>query len=332
MGHISLHRDGILRIREAAKNPDTSKYIGATIPFRTWSRGQPLEFLSFIHEPFTMEDGLTVKELFLNLQIVGDQIQYLAGMDFSAFFEASQQSTNPNNDLSYIEVNGYMKIQNVPAYERSSNPNKEKNIFRIGKAKITNRYSVDIHWDSNAVLKEMRIQDGYEVRKVGIDLSPMSEWAHLPIVIKNKIKLVDESYHQRHTDFKESVTNPNHPLFDDQIGANNKVYSKSLEIDYTPTFHEAIILGCLNEWSFFGTPSAAVQVRDDLVQQMADMDKWIEENPDYKKDIEKLDKDEIPVIGPDIREEVKNREDQRDREIFKIFKSMIESDPDSIIK
>lgn len=283
-GSLYLCRDGTLRVLHVTYDRKTKTRTIYYIPIDQYERYLSNAFLKLIRKPFDMEDNLTVRELFKNLEPYADTLEGLASMDFKEFAKESHKpptSMKDRDTFKCIRVEPYYELRAVPEYERIPEEKVEPDIdgkfyssealFRslgVGAPKKTNRFSLEKIWTNCAVLRvpEKDEHTGNEIDSYSVSYSPVCDWAHLPIHISRTARFTDDTQVLDFMDTDEPLLNPNHPLVSARPGNENScTYSVQIE-EEAPTFQEAIIEGCLYEWGFHYSPMQ----RDEMMKQIED--------------------------------------------------------------
>jgi hypothetical protein len=271
-----------------------------------------------------MEDNLTVRELFKNLEPFADTLEGLAAMDFKEFAKESRKpptSMENRDTFKCIRVESYYELRAVPEYERVPEEKVEPDIdgkfyssealfksLGIGAPKKTNRVSLEKIWTNCAVLRapEKDEHTGTEIDSYSISYSPVCDWAHLPIHINKTAKLTDDTQVLNFMDTDEPLLNPNHPLVKGRPGSENScIYSVQIE-EEAPTFQEAIIEGCLYEWGFHYSPMQ----RDEMIEKL---------EVETQKALDELDGKETETTKLEVEEEDDMLSDDDVREVMDAF-------------
>jgi hypothetical protein len=294
-GSLYLCRDGTLRVLHIAYDHKTKTRTYYYIPIDQYERYLPNSFLKLIRKTFDMEDNLTVRELFTNLEPYANVLEGLGCLDFVEFARESRKpptSMEDRHKFKCIQIEPYYELRAEPAYERIPQEDVGPDIdgkfyssdalFRslgIGAPKKTNRVTLEKIWTNSAILRipEKDEVTGYENDSYSVSYTPVCDWSHLPIHIKNTATLTDDTQLLDFMDTDEPLLNPNHPL----VKTDNSIKSRkkaTIEIqEEAPSFQEAIIEGCLYEWGFHYSPMQ----RDEMMKHIeAETQKALDELDD----------------------------------------------------
>lgn len=303
MGTFIFCRDGVLRLREYFY--DSDKKMGGKIDLPLFIIEQiddKYKFLKCLGELVEFEDGLTVKEFFNNLAPWAEIMEGLACMDFPAFLtEVNKPCEKPLENISHIEIMAYYEFSVRPDFERVSVkdmfekvPGKKYSVLKPMSPIYTNEIELEYYWRYTAKLETPTNDDGYECTEVGLDYSPINEWAHVPMKFAKNV-VYDRTINSDYSSFKESLFNSGHPSF------KSNEYGAIISISTPPpTFFHSILRGFLWEIGFHYSPVKRDKLTEELKQQIKEIDDDLEQNEDID-DIMDDDKEEY-IREPDEKE------------------------------
>lgn len=305
--NILLCRDGVMRFKHWFFDSEKREGTMYHFSYEAYEKLVGNAFLKHIGYGFEMEENLTVKELFQNLQPFSDEIEGLAAMDFDGFY---QEAMKPPEDLSsrdrfsHIDVRGFYTLDAVPAFERREpednvEPDVDGKLYSmeafnrslgIGPPKITDQLEVIEMWTNSAVLRTPDYDENTDsyIHEYSIDYTPVSQWAHLPVKVNPLMELLDTSRNSDYLTTNEPLINPNHPLVKDDG------HSLSVKIDDGgPSFYKAIIEGCLRQWGFHYSPVVRDEQIAEITRRIDEIDGEASEQEDNLDDLQaQEDKDE----------------------------------------
>lgn len=282
MDFIRFCRGGVLRCTFSTYNGETGEHISRHVPFQVWEDAvDPNAFLKTLHNYVFFEDGLTVGELMENLAPWAGTMAGAASMDFSAFLaEVRHEPTALQEEVSHIALRYRICIRPVPAFKKQDEPlsktKDERYVFAPGQPIRTGRLTIDEGWDSYAVLKpeHRHHYDGSE--SISLNVSPMNEWKHLPILIDEAGVLYDETALASSAAYlgtRKALTRKDHPNVAAKTLPNGRRGMHEISIDAPcPTFFDVIIRGFLWEVGFHYSPVKRTRFRKELLEQVARLD------------------------------------------------------------
>lgn len=328
-GSLYLCRDGILRVHHMTYDQKTKTRSHYYIPIDLYERYLGNAFLKMLRRTFDMEDNLTVRELFTNLEPYADVLEGLGCMDFKEFARESRKPPTSMEDrhiFKCIRVEPYYELRAEPEFERieqdDSGPDVEgkfystEALFRslgIGKAIPTNRVNFEKMWTNCAVLRAPEKDEvtGTEFDSYSISYTPVCDWAHLPIQVKKTATLTDETQISGHMETDEPLLNPNHPLVNTLGNEDSKRYTIEIQ-EEAPSFEEAIIEGCLFEWGFHYSPMQ----RDEAMRNI---------EARTKEALDEIDAEDQGISATDLG--VEDTEDMlNDDDVKEVMDAFVESD------
>lgn len=283
-------RDRILRKQVRQYNPETKQNRYVNIPMRTYQQFDPQAFLKQLLADFKLEEGVTVADLFLNLEPWADLMEGLASMDFRAFCEEAKKPSRPMDDLSHVVVRPLIELKAVPEFERSGSDRDFLDLFRNRKAVVTDRYEMVIRWDSSVVLKTPRVDpniDDHEYSEISCDYSPLDEWGHCPVVIERTATIIDDTPYGHRAGFLSSsipLINPDSPLVNEIRDNQGKAYSHYMKAETFPNFMDTLVRGCFWEWGFHYSPVGRDQAREEITASVEELNEKIGDGREPRDD------------------------------------------------
>ena len=266
-------RDGVLRIKEWLY--DSSKKEGkyVQLPLYITQQLDTFKFLKYLGSYVVFEEGLTVKEFFLNLKPWKDIMEGIACMDFDAFIqEVERPAGTLIENISHIEICSFVTFNPVAKFENDLADlfEKEENgkyyTLKPSIPSITNKVEMEVTWGYTAKLIVPEGDVGYEYDSVSLDYTPINEWAHIPMKISSTV-FTERTANSDYMDNKESIFNVNHPL----LTTSNNCNTVSLEADY-PTFYNSIVKGFLWEIGFHYSPISRNKFAADIKDGMDEIE------------------------------------------------------------
>lgn len=309
-------RDGVLRRRYSTYDPHAKKQTVKHVPVLAWQESvDPHVFMKSLHSCVVFEDGLTVGEMMENLAPWAEQMIGVACMDFPAYLEECRRGGGGSEKIEKIEIDYHMAIEAVPKFEKTEPPfSKLKNgMFRmnIGKPAFTGRLNIDDRWDYLAILKEEHREEYEGSRGISLSFTPISEYAHIPIVISRDAKIYDSTgFEPAYLGTEKPLLNPEHPnVIGREVNGGRKVYEMPIEAP-TPTMYEAIVHGFLWDIGFDYSPvkrdENAEKVRSSMeeTKEMLDaalddgdeIDETYDENEDREVSKEQLNEHVVDLM------------------------------------
>lgn len=248
-------RDGVLRTQK------WHRALGRTVELpvellQQSARSHRNLFLKGLTYGVTIEDGLTVGELFENLAPWSELMEGIACMDFAGFLGETRRPAERAANLDRVEISYRLRIEAVPDFEDPSSDE-----FLAGPSRTTDKVELGGGWSYVAKLTTPRIEgEGtdweHRIDGLSLDYTPLNQWAHLPIVILRDATLEDSSWESPHLSIDAPLLNPSHPAVR-QAGSEEGEpikkrgpYRNVLQTHINapePTFMEAIVQGFL--WS-----------------------------------------------------------------------------------
>lgn len=321
-------KDHILRYKVWQYDNENKRGRYLLLPFRSYEKYFEDAFYKRLRDNFELQEGITVKDLFLNLEPWANAMEGIACMDFQAFCDEAKKEPEPDEDLDYLVIKAHITFSVVPEYERHHGESM-KDLFFNSKAVVTNRFDMEQVWGSSVMLKKEAVKK-YDSESISCDYSPLSEWGHCPVYIDRTAKVMDTSLVSRkigHSSFDEPLLNPKHPLVSGIEGYDGKVNAHQFPIEVTPTFYETLVNGCFWEWGFHYSPVGRDMSREDIQKSLNEVSEIIEEDaPEESLSAEENSKE---VYGDTSYTSSMDREIQHKK---KIYDKIINSDNDCIIE
>lgn len=274
-------RDGILRRSHGYYDDDRDEHISSITPLRAFEIIDPHIFLKCLNEYVEFEEGLTVLELFENLAPWAQIMIGVACMDFPAFLDEARKQVDSFDDIDRIEISYRAELKTTPKFkdrDLSFKKIKDSKFYEltISDPEISDLLEIEAHWSSCAYYKEPKQTDtpGFTETTCSVDMSPISQWSHLPIAISDKAKLFDETpFGSGHLSDKTPITNVHHSLAKETKGTSGNLFRIEFPLyAHSPTFYDTIIRGFLWEIGFFYSPVMRDAKIDQLKQQVESLD------------------------------------------------------------
>lgn len=202
----------------------------------------PLAILNCLRAGVEFEDGLTVRQLMKALRPWGDVIGHLAWMDFEAWFESVDQTYlisvaaehDGEQELSCLE------IYNVISVHR----------FEAGVAHLSSR------WDFHGRYAKPEVVMGRLEEVCSLSFTSPRSYANLPIKIIEKATVED---------IRVGPPDGMRPiLFESLAGSHDELKTYS-------SFFDVVILGFLDNLSFYGDPEDAEERAEYIGGLVADI-------------------------------------------------------------
>ena len=295
MSVLHFCRDGILRRSMATRTGNNRSWTVSRLAVRAWEASVDENiFLKSLHDPVVFEAGLTVGELFTNLEPWATTMTGVACMDFPAFLSEIQQEPKPNRKISEIILALDVSIKPVPKFERSDidrndidgitdkNRDKAKKKdsllipYKSPRRKKTGLLYMDYIWSMTAMLHpEYRDENNGEA-SISLSLTELFKWQHVPIKFKPHAEFHDGTAYRKDAVFlgtRKSLTKSDHQnvrkiLFDD-----GQVMEHCIEIESPqPTFFDAVICGFLGEIAFYYSPAQRDQTWNKVIESIKKID------------------------------------------------------------
>lgn len=207
-------------------------------------------------------------------------------MAFNEFCEEAEHEPPHRNDdwdkFSHIEVSGSIELAPMPSYERVPKRRvapengllKEYDLraaLGLGEPRTTDLIRLTLGWSKLAILKTPEWDEtiSAENRGYSVAMSPISDWAQLPIVIDRKLKMLDRTPwdDKKHLSTDELLLNPLHPLIRSNTSRGGQIVSCETDILSNDSFHAVIVRGCLRDWGFHYDPA----LRDRTARKIQEM-------------------------------------------------------------
>ena len=282
-------RDGVLRHREWIYDRRTKSGRHVLLPLHVLEGHHPRKFEKQLTYGVEFEDGLTVREFFLNLKPWADLLVGIACMDFPAFVAEVEKplAADAHTDLSHIEIYASASLEAKPAFEREGDlfdnmtPIAGGRLYRWNSPtpKITDRLEFEHSWGYSAYYKEKQVEDHgdwkNEYDHCSVSYCPLTRWHHLPIRFAPKMTVYDEAggVGADYLTVKEPLFNPNHPWVKTIRTDDGRLVRHELEVDApTPTFMDAIVRGFLWDVGFHYSPAQRDEMVEDLIEKKDDLD------------------------------------------------------------
>lgn len=262
MADLIFSRDGVLRMRFSAYDRVSKKRLGRLVPLRAWEAGvDEHAFLKSLHSAISFEDGLSVGEMMENLAPWAEMMTGVACMDFPAFLEEARRGGKRVEDIDRIELRYHAAIEAVPRFERikpeERDPDKRdfRSVLGLGRPMRTDRVVIEERWDYSAVLTEEGRAQYEGSDSVSLSFTPVSEYAHLPLIINRRGVLHDQApIGADYLGTRLPLLNPAHPLTEEV--ERSRLGTLRLPIDAPePTLFDTLVRGLLWEMGFDYSPA-----------------------------------------------------------------------------
>ena len=337
MNILHFCRDSILRRSMRTCIDNGKNWTTSCLPVQAWEASVDKNiFLKTLHDPVMFQDGLTVGELFANLEPWAEQMTGVACMDFPAALDEIRSEAKPNNTLAEIILEYNVFIKAVPAYDRNK-PEKanddDSEVDRffgfIGKPMKTGRLEVESRWSMSAMLHPEHRHKFNGEKSVSLSLTALNEWQHLPITFKPTADMYDETAYNHNTAIflgtDQSLTRADHQNVEMVLSSKNTVMGHRIPIDppMMPTFLDAVVNGFLWDVGFFYSPAQRDKKRDEIMESVEELErrKDIAKTPD--KDLAEMSDENIVEIK--ARDEGPSEEKQAEYELERLFMEKIKS-------
>lgn len=278
MQTLIFSRDGVLRRTNSAWDPETKSHDSRKLSVQAWEKFDPAIFLKSLHDTISFEEGLTVGEMMENLAPWAELMIGVACMDFPAYLAESRlPREGDDKELDRIEIYQMTNIEAVPAFkERAKLVKNDDDLFGkyFGrKPKVTGMVKIDQRWDYRALLTEEGRKEYNGEESVSLSFLPISEYAHLPIVINREAVIGDVySSDKRYLGTDKPVLNPENPLVIASQGERGPMpYKIKCESD-APTFFDTLIRGLLWDIGFDYSPAQRDNTAASVRQSVEDLE------------------------------------------------------------
>jgi len=316
MNQLHFCRDGVLR-RTMMTHEDAG-FVVNLLPLQAWEAASNKHiFLQALHDVVVLEAGLTVGELFTNLEPWAENMTGIACMDFPAFIEEMRNIPDDfDDDISKVILEYGISIDAVPCFERDDEID-DRNTFSIGRPVPTGRLMIDRGWSMTAIVKAENRDDYYGEESVSLSLTPLSEWQHVEIKISTKAMLRDATAWDKNAVYlgtEESLTKAGHQNVDVVLSRAGHVTGHNIAIDpEAPTFFDAIVRGFLWDVGFHYSPAERsrtlekvvgsieqLNAGEDFVPSAGEHDEGSEMKGIRDKIAKAADRMGLPVVAPEI--------------------------------
>jgi len=292
MTQLHFCRDGVLRRTMTTRTKDCEDWVTSRIPVAAWEASIDKDvFLKSLHDAVILEEDLTVGELFANLEPWAHLMTGVACMDFPAFLDEMRRPTDTRTeDVSRIVLSYGASISPVPAFTQDETP-REPGVFNMGRPARTGRLMLEEGWTMSAMVDPAHI-DAYDgAESVSLSFTPLSEWQHLPILIKRQAHLQDETawaHNAVYLGTEESLTKADHQNVTPIRARRGDVMRHEIAIDPpSPTFFDAIVRGFLWDVGFHYSPASRDASRDQVLGAMEELEAGTElDKPEATEDHE----------------------------------------------
>ena len=288
MEFIKFSRDGVLRRSFYAKDPVSGEVVSCLMPLSAWeSAVDPRAFLKSLHSGIGFEEGLTVAELLENLAPWADIMTGVACMDFPAFLaEARLPQHKGLEEVSHIALRYIASIQPVARFDMSGMGMREQadgaRAFHIGKPVKSGKLRIEAGWSNHAMLHEEHRAAYQGETAVSLSFSPLSEWAHVPIIIETAALLYDETAIPSSAVYmgtRKALTRTDHPNVAGRKSGNGRTRANEIAIEIPmPTLFTTVIEGFLWDLGFDYSPVQRDQTSSELSAQVAELTAGLSEN------------------------------------------------------
>lgn len=278
MDDLIFSRDGVLRRYFGAYDTVSRDVVKRLVPLLAWEAGVDKNvFLKSLSSGVSFEDGLTVGEMMENLSPWADVMTGVACMDFPAFLEESRRGGERVKDISRIELRYQVIIEAVPRFERvkpaesDSGKRDLESVLGLGRPLKTDKISAESRWEYSALLTDdgRARYDGSE--SVSLSFTPVSEYAHLPLVINPIGSLLDQTpFGRRYLNTKLPLLNPDNPLTE-RVEGSSVLTLRSVINAPSPNFFDTLVGGLLWDMGFSYSPAQRDASAESLKRRVDDI-------------------------------------------------------------
>ena len=332
MNTLHFCRDGILRRTMRTCTDDGENWTTSSLPLQAWEASVDKNiFLKSLHDRVELEDGLTIGELFTNLEPWSDTMTCVACMDFPAFLSEARTDIKPDEELSEIVLEYMACISAVPDYDRNDmeeirDGDFEKSEFFefMGKPIKTGRLDMESCWIKSAMLHPEH-RDKYEgAESISLTYQEVNKWQHLPVTLKSTANLYDQTASSGDTAIflgtGHSLTQAEHPNVEVILSPKGIVTGHRISIDPPePTFFDAIVSGLLWDIGWDYSPTQRNRNRDQCLESVKELEHRRNADEISKEDPEKTEKNDMMDHDQDISRE-EQMEHRAKRQILKRIK------------
>jgi hypothetical protein len=205
----------------------------------------PVAIMRHLHDDVSLEEGLTVRDLFECLAPFGPVLSLLGELDFDAWLDEVRQPASGPSEFSYIELHRTIDLMKQP---------------RVDVPVVH-----DDSWCVRAVLGKPH-EDEYmrqQVTSYGIDFLPGRRLANLPVVVA-ETGLLREFSDRKNGAWILSGSS----RLVRRDGHRDRELVRSIAIDAHPTFLSTIVRGFLYEIGFYGTPSDTSKIHQTVLDRL----------------------------------------------------------------
>ena len=290
MNVLLFCRDGILRRSMTTRTGNNRGWTTSRLAVRAWEASVDENiFLKTLHDTVVFEDGLTVGELFTNLEPWAKTMTGIACMDFPAFLSEIRQDPKPDRKISEIILALDVSIMPVPKFDRSDldritgknrDKAKRKNSllipYKSPRPKKTGLLYMNYIWSMTAMLHpEYRDENNGETC-ISLSHTELFKWQHVPIKFKPRAEFHDETAYRKNAVFlgtRKSLTKSGHQNVRKVLLDDGRVREHCIDIESPePTFFDAVIRGFLWDVGFFYSPIQRDQSRDKIIRRIKEID------------------------------------------------------------
>lgn len=328
-------KDQILRFKCWDYNEEAKRGRYLLLPVRSLEKLEPGLFWRSLYDGIEFEEGLTVRDLFLNLEPWAEQMTQISEMDFLAFCNECRKPAEPDKDLDHVLIRPFARIAAVPEYERFDGASEHERFdsgdlswFKNRRAVTTDRLQMELGWDAATVLKEPKYDPDadHTYTEVSTDMMSLSEWGHCPVKLSEEMVLEDGStwaHRMGHLSSPEPLLNEKNPLVTASYH-KEKLSGLSVKIEMEPNFMETLVRGTFWNWGFFYSPVQRDEAFDKVMKSVKNLKEELSQGKDYSEREESPSDKEEQEDAPLDDDHIEMRR--------KLFQKVVEADPDVIIK
>ncbi|CAO3379220.1 hypothetical protein [Azospirillum argentinense] len=233
MAILRLERNGAITVAEHGE------------PDRVLDSTDPLALLAHIRSMPEFEQGLTVAE---TMQCLRPWADVLSRMGWCDFVEWDRALAIPPRRLLDDAADPTQKHGEPPLGSVVIAPTISTT------AEQERQWSLDITWETRGVFAWPRVDHhtGHQDLYCSLSFTPPAQWAHLPIRIEQRAWI--GSMDLAGTDRK---------IFTEEVVSTNIAPST---VEVAPSFLDAIVLGFLDDISFYGNPDETSEIWEEVLE------------------------------------------------------------------
>jgi len=217
MSRLFIRRDGAVTVDADGVKRDLDRHDG-------------LDLLRYLRSPTAFEDGLTSAGLMRALEPWGEALSRMAWFDFGAW-SAAITSAGPAAARGAAGGTGTPPVEAIVISP----------VF-AGRRPRKGAPSILVRWQTGG---RYAFPDPDGMRFCSMSFFHPSEWAHLPLLIEDRLWLSESDHLDRGRRILDA--------------AFSSTGDEPSELTACPSFFEAVVLGFLDDISFWGGPPAAVE-------------------------------------------------------------------------